>query len=80
MLPITSPELLGKVLRRYRKNLGLTQTEAGGKFNMTQTTVSQLESGRLGVQLSTLFKMMAALKLEIHFEDRNKTNNDDTLW
>ena len=80
MLPITSPETLGKVLRRYRKNLGLTQVEAGEKFNMTQTTVSQIEAGKPGVQLGTLFKMMSALKLEMHLEDRNQSRNDEALW
>lgn len=80
MLPITSPETLGKVLRRYRKDLGLTQIEAGEKFNMTQTTVSQIEAGKAGVQLGTLFKMMSALKLEMHLEDRSKSKNDETLW
>ena len=80
MLPITSPETLGKVLRRYRKDLGLTQLEAGEKFNMTQTTVSQIEAGKSGVQLGTLFKMMSALKLEMHLEDRNQSKNNEALW
>lgn len=80
MLSITSPETLGKVLRRYRKNFGLTQAEAGKKFNMTQTTVSQIEAGKPGVQLATLFKMLSTLKLEMHLEDRNPSKDDEALW
>ena len=36
MIPITSAETLGKVLRRYRKDRDLTQSAAGKKFNLPQ--------------------------------------------
>lgn len=80
MLPITSPETLGKVLRRYRKDLGLTQSEAGTKFNISQKTVSNIESGLSGVRLETLFKLMSALQLEIHLEPRDKESIEEDLW
>ena len=48
MIPITSSETLGKVLRMYRKQQNLTQTEVGRKFNMTQKTVSLIEAGKRG--------------------------------
>ncbi len=70
MTPITSPESLGGALKMHRKKLGLTQGEAGGKFNLTQKTVSNIENGRPGVQLETLFRLMSALNLEIHLELR----------
>ncbi len=80
MIPITSPETLGKVLRRYRKDRNLTQSEAGKKLNLTQKTVSQIESGQPGVQLGTLFKIMSALGLEMHLEPRGKSAEDEALW
>jgi HTH-type transcriptional regulator / antitoxin HipB len=80
MIPITSIETLGKVLRRYRKDLGLTQTEVGRKFNLSQKTVSQVESGLPGVQLGTLFKLMSALGLEMSLEPRGKSSDDEALW
>lgn len=80
MIPITSTETLGKVLRRYRKDRGLTQSEAGKKFNLPQKTVSQIESGLPGVQLGTLFKLMSALELEMHLEPRGKPSEDEALW
>lgn len=80
MIPITSPETLGKVLRRYRKELGLSQSEAGKKFNLPQKTVSRIESGISAVQLGTLFKYMSALNLEIHLEPRDKPSKDKALW
>ena len=79
MIPITSPETLGKVLRRYRKDLGLSQTDAGKKFNLPQKTVSRIESGIASVHLGTLFKYMSALSLELHLEPRDKSSNKG-LW
>ena len=80
MIPITSAETLGKVLRRYRKDRDLTQSAAGKKFNLPQKTVSQIESGLPGVQLGTLFKLMSALELEMHLEPRGKPSKDEALW
>jgi len=80
MTPITSPEDLGRVLKMYRKNLHLTQIEAGGKFNLTQKTVSNIENGRPGVQLETLFRLMSALNLEIHLESRDKPYEGEAPW
>ena len=80
MIPITSPDTLGKVLKSYRKELGLTQTEAGKKFNLLQTSISGIESGRPGVRLETVFRYMSALGLEMHLEPRVKAKNDKALW
>lgn len=76
MIPITSSETLGKVLRRNRKDLGLSQSEAGKKFNLPQKTVSRIESGTSAVHLNTLFKYMSALGLEMHLEPRDKSSNE----
>ena len=80
MLPITSPETLGKVLRSYRKNLCLTQSEAGKKFNLPQKTVSRIESGISTAQLGTLFKYMSALGLEMHLQSREQSSAEKALW
>jgi HTH-type transcriptional regulator/antitoxin HipB len=80
MIPITSPETLGKVLRRHRKDLGLTQSDLGQKFNIPQKTVSNIEAGRPGVQLSTLFKLLSALNLEVSLRQRGALDNEEALW
>lgn len=80
MIPITSPETLGKVLRRYRKNAGLSQSDAGKKFNLPQKTVSNIESGLSGVRLGTLFRLMSALGLEMHLELREEASKNEVLW
>ena len=80
MTPITSPETLGKVLRRHRKHLGLTQSDLGQKFNIPQKTVSNIEAGKPGVQLATLFKLLSALNLEISLRQRGALDNEGALW
>ena len=80
MIPVTSPENLGKVLKLYRKNQGLTQVEAGSKFNLPQKTVSTIEAGTAGIRLDTVFKYMSALGLEMHLVPRNKPSDDEALW
>lgn len=80
MTPITSAKTLGQVLRKYRKEHGLTQSEVGRKFNLTQKTISNIESGLPGVHLETLFKLLSALGLEIHLQPREKASQDKELW
>ena len=80
MIPITSPDTLGKVLRRYRKDLGMSQSQAGSKFNLPQKTVSNIESGLPGVRMESIFKYMSALGLEMHLEPRNKPPQNEDLW
>ncbi|MDH5694531.1 MAG: helix-turn-helix domain-containing protein [Gammaproteobacteria bacterium] len=80
MIPITSPETLGKALRHHRKLQGLSQTEAGRKFNLTQTMVSNVESGVEGVQMSTVFRYMSALGLEMSLSPRTKAGDEEALW
>ncbi len=80
MIPITSPETLGQVLRRYRKDLALSQSEAGRKFNLPQKTVSNIESGRAGVQLGSVFRYMSALGLEMELHPRRSRVNEEALW
>ena len=80
MIPITSPQTLGKVLRKNRKNLGYTQSYAGEKFNITQKMVSDIETGKDGVHIATIFRYMASLGLEMHLEFRNKLLSDGESW
>ena len=80
MIPITSPKILGKVLRQNRKKLRYTQSYAGKKFNLTQKTVSDIEAGKEGVHIATIFRYMAALGLEMHLEFRNRISSDSETW
>ena len=80
MTPITSPEILARVLRKHRKEQGLTQTQAGEEFNIRQASISKIESASAGISLDTLFRLMSALNLEMHLQDRNNDSTDEALW
>ncbi len=80
MIAISSSVTLGQVLKKYRKEQGLSQAEAGNKYNIAQSSISDIENGRPGVRLETLFRYMAALGLEMSLELRTKAVEKKELW
>lgn len=73
------PHLLGAALRRERRLQNLTQQQLGKKINMRQATISKLEAGDPGVQVDTIFRVLAGLNLEIVVRTRTKAGPDDFL-
>ncbi len=69
---IISPENLGWALREERKERGMNQTEAGKLVGIDQSTVSKVEQGKAGTRLDTLFRLLAALDLELVLQPRQK--------
>lgn len=69
---ILSPEALGHALKDVRKGLGKTQDEVGKLIGMDQGTISVIERGNPGTRLETLFRLLAALDLEISLQTRSK--------
>jgi HTH-type transcriptional regulator / antitoxin HipB len=63
--PIKTPQQLGAVLEGYRRSRGLTQKDAGSKVGLAQSVVSLLEKSPQRAGLSRIFKLLAALDLEI---------------
>ena len=70
---IKTPNQLGSVLQGYRKERGLTQKEVGAKVGMTQKAVSKIELAPSQTGLSLIFKVLAALDLEIVLRPRGKS-------
>lgn len=62
---VFSPESLGAAIKRARNLKGLNQTKAGEPFKIEQTTFSSIENGASGTRLETLFRVLAALNLEM---------------
>ncbi len=56
----------GKVLRRLRKEAGLTQEELGFEADLRRTYVSILELGGQQPSLRTLFKLAKAFDMPAH--------------
>ena len=67
---ILSPEGLGAALRKERKRIGLSQTDVGRSVGIDQPTVSRVEKGNPGTELGTLFRLLAALGLELVIQER----------
>lgn len=62
---VYSPKSLGTAIKRQRKAKNLNQKEAGIPFKIEQSTVSSIEQGAPGTRLETLFRLLAALDLEM---------------
>lgn len=63
---------IGAIIRRARRNAGLTQTELGKRIGLRQATVSKLEAGQPATRLSTLLDALTALGLEIIIDKRGR--------
>lgn len=68
---------LGAVLRRARKQAGMTQSSLGEHIHLRQATVSRLEAGEPAVQLRTLMAALSALDLELVVRPRSKGSAAD---
>ena len=67
---IRTPGQLVNALKRQRKLRELTQATLGESSGLPQTTVSKIEVEMIDPTLSTLFKILAALDLEIEIKER----------
>lgn len=72
-----TPQQLGAVVRRKRKQMGLSQDELGTRTRLRQATISKLEAGEPGTRIKTLLDALSALDLEIVIRPRTRTNLDD---
>jgi HTH-type transcriptional regulator/antitoxin HipB len=68
---------LGAILRRARKQAGLTQGDLGQHIHLRQGTVSRLEAGEPAVQLRTLMGTLSALNLELVVRPRSQGRAED---
>ncbi len=74
---IRTPNQLINALKRIRKQNTLTQAELGESAGLPQTTISKIEVGLIDPSLSTLFKVLAALDLEIEIKERTASGRTE---
>jgi HTH-type transcriptional regulator/antitoxin HipB len=72
---IRTPQQLGPVLQGYRKGRSLTQADVGRTVGLPQSEISRLELDASGASLSRVFKLLAALDLEIVVRNRGVADN-----
>jgi transcriptional regulator with XRE-family HTH domain len=58
-------QLVGRKIRRLRKERQLTQTELSSRIGVQQSDLSRMEKGEYRVSLDTLFKILAEFDLSI---------------
>ncbi|WP_305046379.1 helix-turn-helix domain-containing protein [Geoalkalibacter sp.] len=67
---IISTKHLGEALRAARKNKGLTQQQAAKSVGLDQPSMSKIERGESYARIDTLFRLLAALDLEMVIQSR----------
>jgi HTH-type transcriptional regulator/antitoxin HipB len=71
---IKTPQQLGPVLQGYRKQRRLTQSQAGAKVGLAQNVVSAMEKDPQRAGLARVFKLLAALDLELVVRPRGRSS------
>ena len=78
MVPQTTQqvELVGKKIRRLRKERRLTQNELATRIGIQQSDLSRIERGEYRVSLDTLFRMLAEFQVSVSefFEEEASSN------
>ncbi|AMV73085.1 hypothetical protein JCM30471_14990 [Desulfuromonas carbonis] len=71
MQKATSPKVLGQILKSARNEKGLNQQQAGNLVGITQAMVSRIETGESNARIDTLFRLLAALGMEMTVKPRD---------
>ena len=73
---IRQVQLVGRKIRRLRKDRNLTQTELSARIGIQQSDLSRMEKGEYRVSLDTLFRILAEFDVTMgqFFEDIGEEN------
>lgn len=70
---------IGKLIKYYRQEKGLSQTDLATKSQMTQVSISNIENG-IGGTLKAIEKILRALELEVNFHKIQKIHMSDNSY
>ena len=74
---IHSPNALAQYYRDQRKQRNVSQTAIAEEIVIRQDTVSKFENKPDNVRLDTLFRLLAALDLELHIVPKAESMTED---
>jgi len=79
---IISTKNLGEALRAARKKKGMSQKQVGKSVGLDQPSMSKIERGESSARIDTLFRLLAALDLELIIQPRQKPlgENEGDRW
>ena len=69
--PVRSAKQLGAIIREKRRSRGMSQQKLADLTGTGQKTISAIENGHEGATLETVFRLLAAMQLEISFSPRD---------
>lgn len=72
-----NPKQIGNLIRRARKQHGLSQTQLGEKTGLRQATISLIETGNPAATMETILTVLSALDLEFRIAPRSKATAAD---
>jgi len=78
-MKITAPDALASALRNARKQRSLTQQTLAEQVGTKQATISTFENHPENCRVETLFKLLAALDLELQVTKRGQPESQ-TGW
>ena len=67
---------LGYLLRGYRKQQGLSQSQVAERIGLAQNEISRIETGAVSPTTDRLFKILSALNLNLVLEPRSQAADD----
>lgn len=73
-MAITTAKMLSHIIREFRYQQDLSQTDIAKLAGTKQATVSVFENNPESTKLDTLFKILTALELELTVQPRKKKN------
>ncbi|HDR1021941.1 TPA: helix-turn-helix domain-containing protein [Pasteurella multocida] len=85
----TTAKMLAHIIREFRYQQNLSQTDVAKLAGTKQATISVFENNPESTKLDTLFKILSGLELELVIQPRNtnllveETKNhyqDDEIW
>ncbi len=78
---ITRAEQLSALIKAYRKKHGLTQADIAQLVGLRVATISDFENKPQSCKLATLFKILAALQLQLDITPRTSaTDTNQEQW
>ena len=77
---IHSPKELAMLIVDRRKKLKLSQAKVGKLVGIKQQTISEFEIKPDGTKLSTLFRILAAVNLDIKLLAKDDTAQSKDQW
>lgn len=72
-----TPKQIGNIVRRTRKQRGMSQTQLGRKVGLRQETISLIETGNPAAKLETILAVLTTLDLEFRIVMRSKGSASD---